>query len=36
MKQVINPQGTSRAEAFSMWMTSPQPMETLMKTIEQQ
>ncbi len=34
MKQVINPQGTSRAEAFSMWMSSPQPMVTLTKTFD--
>ena len=32
MKQEINPQETSRAEAFSMWMSSPQPMVTLVKT----
>ena len=34
MKTEINPQDTSRAEAFSMWMTSPMPMVTLMKTFE--
>ena len=34
MKTEINPQESCRAEAFSMWMTSPQPMVTLMKTID--
>ena len=33
MKQEINPQDTNRAEAFSMWMKSPMPMVTLMKTL---
>ena len=33
MRTEINPQESCRAEAFSMWMTSPQPMVTLMKTI---
>ena len=33
MKQEIDPQSTSRAEAFSLWMTSPMPMVTLTKTI---
>ena len=32
MKQEINPQETSRANAFSLWMTSPMPMVTLTKT----
>lgn len=32
MKTEINPQETSRAEAFSLWMSSPQPMVTLVKT----
>ena len=32
MKTEINPQDTSRAEAFSLWMTSPMPMVTLTKT----
>ena len=32
MKTEINPQESSRAEAFSMWMSSPQPMVTLVKT----
>ena len=32
MKTEINPQETSRAEAFAMWMSSPMPMVTLTKT----
>lgn len=32
MKKEIQPQETSRAEAFQMWMSSPQPMVTLVKT----
>ena len=34
MKREINPQETSCAEAFSMWMSSPQPMVTLVKTFD--
>ena len=34
MKIEINPQESNRAEAFCMWMTSPQPMVTLVKTFE--
>ena len=34
MKQEINPQESSRADAFSMWMTSPVPMVTLVKTFD--
>ena len=34
MKTEINPQETSRAEAFGMWMSSPMPMVTLMKTFD--
>ena len=34
MKQEINPQESSRAEAFSMWMSSPMPMVTLVKTLD--
>lgn len=34
MKKEINPQESSRAEAFSMWMSSPQPMVTLVKTFD--
>ena len=32
MKQEIAPQETSRANAFSLWMTSPMPMVTLTRT----
>ena len=32
MKTEINPQETSRAEAFELWMTSPMPMVTLTRT----
>lgn len=32
MKREINPQETSRADAFSLWMSSPIPMVTLVKT----
>lgn len=31
MKREINPQETSRADAFSLWMSSPMPMVTLVK-----
>ena len=34
MKQEVNPQDTSRAKAFEMWMTSPMPMVTLVKTMD--
>ena len=34
MKREINPQESRRAEAFSMWMSSPQPMVTLVKTFD--
>ena len=34
MKREINPQESSRAEAFSMWMSSPMPMVTLVKTLD--
>ena len=33
MKIEVNPQNTKRAFAFEMWMTSPMPMVTLVKTI---
>lgn len=33
MKREIDPSLTSRAEAFSLWMTSPMPMVTLTKLI---
>ena len=32
MKTEVNPQDTTRAETFQMWMTSPMPMVTLTKT----
>lgn len=34
MKVEINPQDTSRAEAFMLWMSSPMPMVTLTKTFD--
>ena len=34
MKKEINPQETSRAEAFELWMSSPMPMVTLVKTFD--
>ena len=34
MKQEINPKETSRAVAFELWMKSPMPMVTLMKTFD--
>ena len=34
MKTEILPQESSRAEAFSLWMSSPMPMVTLMKTFD--
>lgn len=34
MKQEINPQESIRANAFSMWMSSPVPMVTLVKTFD--
>ena len=34
MKTEVNPQETNRAEAFSLWMSSPMPMVTLMKTFD--
>ena len=34
MKQVVNPQDTSRAKAFELWMSSPMPMVTLTKTLD--
>ena len=33
MKTEINPQDTNRADAFSLWMSSPMPMVTLVKTL---
>ena len=34
MKREINPQESNRAEAFSLWISSPMPMVTLMKTFD--
>ena len=34
MKTEISPQESSRAEAFSLWMSSPMPMVTLVKTLD--
>ena len=34
MKREINPQESSRADAFRMWMSSPLPMVTLVKTVD--
>lgn len=34
MKQEINPQETSRAQAFKLWMGAPNPMVTFFKTID--
>ena len=34
MKQEVNPNETSRAWAFQMWMKSPVPMVTLVKTFD--
>ena len=34
MKQEINPQESNRAKAFRMWMSSPMPMVTLVKTLD--
>lgn len=34
MKREINPQDTSRAAAFELWMSSPMPMVTLTKTFD--
>ena len=30
----INPDETSRAEAFRLWMNAPMPMVTLFKTLD--
>ena len=34
MKQEVNPQESIRADAFNMWMSSPVPMVTLVKTLD--
>ena len=33
MKREINPQESNRAEAFSMWMSSPMPMVTFLRPV---
>lgn len=33
MKEIVDPQTTTRAAAFSLWMSSPMPMVTLTKTL---
>ena len=34
MKQEISPKETSRAQAFELWMSSPMPMVSLVKTLD--
>lgn len=34
MKQEVNPKETSRAQAYELWMKSPNPMVTFFKTID--
>lgn len=34
MKQEVNPQDTSRAKAFELWIKSPVPMVTFTKTFD--
>ena len=34
MKSEINPQESNRAKAFQLWMSSPMPMVTLVKTLD--
>ncbi len=34
MRKEINPQESSRAEAFRLWMSSPVPMLTMVKTLD--
>ncbi len=34
MKQEINPKDTNRGQAFELWMKSPMPMVTMVKTME--
>ena len=34
MKTEVNPQETKRAQAFELWMSSPMPMVTLVKTLD--
>ena len=34
MKKEVNPNDTSRAQAYELWMTAPNPMVTFFKTID--
>lgn len=34
MKREVKPQESNRAEAFNLWMSSPMPMVTLVKTLD--
>ena len=34
MKQEVDPKDTSRARAFELWMTAPNPMATFFKSID--
>ena len=34
MKKEVNPKDTSRAQAYELWMTAPNPMVTFFKTID--
>ena len=34
MKKEVNPQETGRSSAFKLWMSSPMPMVTLVKTMD--
>ena len=34
MKQVVDPKGTTRAEAYELWMNAPNPMVTFFKTLD--
>ena len=34
MKQVVDPKGTPRAEAYELWMNAPNPMVTFFKTLD--
>ncbi len=34
MKTEINPQDSNRRDAFNLWMSSPMPMVTLVKTLD--
>ena len=34
MKKIVNPQETTRAQAFELWMKAPNPMVTFFKTLD--